>query len=71
MASVTGSYKNSKQTLVSAKRGHERERERSEQEFRGKAQQTYGRKEGGRELENKTTGRVGWEKKERKHDCVL
>ncbi len=42
--------------------------ERSEQEFRGKAQQTYGRKERGRELQNKTTGRVGWEKKERKHE---
>lgn len=40
-----------------------RERERSEREFRGKAQQTYGRKERGRELQNKTTGRVGWGKK--------
>lgn len=71
MASVTGSYKNSKQTLVSAKRGHERERERSEQEFRGKAQQTYGRKEGGRELENKATGRVGWGKKKKGNTTAL
>lgn len=42
-----------------------RERERSEREFRGKAQQTYGRKERGRELQNKTTGRVGWGKKKK------
>lgn len=47
------------------------ERERSEQEFREKAQQTYGRKERGRELQNKTRGRVGWEKKERKHERVV